>query len=86
MISEREVGDNVTPSGLRRVKRWSRTGGLFPTVVANINRYASVIGDAARADPTPNRYSTFDQAVAGLESVLPDMRARLEKLIALPSP
>jgi hypothetical protein len=45
-----------------------------------------VIGDAARAVPTPTKYTTFDQAVAGLRAVLPDMRARLEKLIALPSP
>jgi hypothetical protein len=55
-------------------------------MVAAINRYASVIGDAARADPTPTKYTTFDQAVAGLRTVLPDMRARLEKLIALLSP
>jgi spore coat protein H len=53
---------------------------------AAIDRYTAVIGDAARSDPTPTKYSTFDQAVAGLRSVIPAMRDRLEKLIALPSP
>jgi spore coat protein H len=56
------------------------------TMVATINRYASVIGDAARADPTPTKYTTFDQAVSGLRALIPDMRGRLENLIALPSP
>lgn len=53
---------------------------------AAIDRYVAVIGDAARADPTPNKYTTFDEAVAGLRGVIPAMRDRLEKLIALPSP
>jgi len=53
---------------------------------AAIDRYTSVIGDAARSDPTPNKYSTFDQAVSGLRSVIPAMRARLEALIAPPTP
>jgi spore coat protein H len=53
---------------------------------AAIDRYTSVIGDAARADPTPTMYSTFDDAVAWLKGSLPAMRDRLEKLIAPPSP
>ena len=56
------------------------------TMVATINRYAQVIGDTARADPTPTKYGTFDQAVLGLRSSIPEMRARLETLIATPSP
>jgi hypothetical protein len=55
-------------------------------MVASIDRYAGVIGAAAHADPTPAKYSTFDQAVAGLRSSIPSMRARLEKLIAPPAP
>ena len=51
-------------------------------MTAAIDRYLAVIGDAARADPTPPKYSTFDQAVVGLRNVIPDMRARLETLIA----
>jgi spore coat protein H len=56
------------------------------TMVAAVDRYAGVIGDAARADPTPNKYSTFDQAVSGLRSSIPAIRARLESLIAPPGP
>jgi spore coat protein CotH len=55
-------------------------------MTAAIDRYAALIADAAHADPTPNKYSTFDQAVSGLRSSLPSMRARLEKLIAPPTP
>jgi spore coat protein H len=51
---------------------------------ANIDRYTQVIGDAARSDPTPIKYSTFDQAVSGLRSSIPAMRDRLEQLIAEP--
>jgi spore coat protein H len=47
-----------------------------------VDRYAGVIGDAARVDPTPIKYSTFDQAVSGIRSSIPSMRARLEQLIA----
>jgi spore coat protein H len=52
------------------------------TVVASIDRYEQLIGDAARADPTPNMYSSFDNAVSGLRYSIPDIRARLEGLIA----
>jgi spore coat protein H len=46
-----------------------------------IDRYLGVIGDAARSDPTPTTYSSFDAAVTGLRSSLPAIRDRLEKLI-----
>jgi hypothetical protein len=52
------------------------------TMGATIERYRAVIGDAARADPTPVKYSAFDPAVASLRSLIPNMRARLETLIA----
>jgi spore coat protein H len=52
------------------------------TMLANIDRHVAFIGDAARADPTPNMYATFDQAVQNLRTTLPDLRARLEGLIA----
>jgi spore coat protein H len=55
-------------------------------MVAAIDRYTAVIGDAARSDPTPTKYSTFDQAVSGLRSSIPAIRARLEALIAPPAP
>jgi spore coat protein H len=51
-----------------------------------IDRYAGVIGEAAHADPTPPKYSSFDAAVSALRSSIPAMRARLEKLIAPPAP
>jgi hypothetical protein len=56
------------------------------TVVAAIDRYTAVIGDAARSDPTPTTYSTFDQAVAGLRGSIPAMRDRLQKLITPATP
>lgn len=55
------------------------------TMLAAIDRYVRRIGDAARSDPTPIKYASFDQSVAGLRSSIPAMRARLEQLIA-PSP
>jgi hypothetical protein len=55
-------------------------------MVAAIDRYAAVIGDAARSDPTPTKYSTFDAAVSSLRSSIPSMRARLETLIAPSAP
>jgi spore coat protein H len=51
-------------------------------MVAAIDWHAQLIGDAARSDPTPPKYATFDQAVAGLRDTVPAMRARLEQLIA----
>jgi len=41
-----------------------------------------LIGDAARSDPTPVKYATFEQAVAGLRTSIPELRQRLETLIA----
>jgi spore coat protein H len=49
---------------------------------ANIDRYAALIGGAARADPTPTKYTSFDGAVIGLREGIPALRARLEALIA----
>jgi hypothetical protein len=51
-------------------------------MIAAINRHAAFIGAAARSDPTPTMYSTFDQAVQNLRSMIPQQRARLEQLIA----
>ncbi len=53
---------------------------------AAIDRYAAVIQEAAHSDPTPNMYTTFDQAVADLRNSIPAMRTRLEGLIAPPAP
>jgi spore coat protein CotH len=52
------------------------------TMIANINQHAAFIGDAARSDPTPTKYSTFDQAVQNLRWMIPQQRARLEQLIS----
>lgn len=49
---------------------------------AAIDRHAAFIGEAAHADPTPPTYTSFDNAVAGLKIVVPDLRERLERLIA----
>jgi spore coat protein H len=51
-------------------------------VLASIDRYEQLIGAAAHADPTPTKYTSFDNAVSGLRASIPDMRARLEGLIA----
>jgi hypothetical protein len=52
------------------------------TMRANIDRHAAFIGDAAHSDPTPTKYTTFDQAVQNLRYMIPEQRARLEALIA----
>lgn len=54
-------------------------------LVAAIDGYTQVLVDAAHADPTPPKYATFDQTVAGLRSSIPALRARLEALIATPT-
>lgn len=51
-------------------------------MLATIDRHAAFIADAAHADPTPSMYVSFDLAVAGLRETIPEMRARLEALIA----
>ena len=62
--------------------------GPFSLTAMNalIERYLDVIGDAARSDPTPTMYSTFDAAVSYMESQIPTFRQRLETLIAPPAP
>ena len=55
-------------------------------MVAAIDQYTSVIGDAARSDPTPTKYSTFDNAVSSLRGSMRSMRSRLEQLIAQSAP
>jgi hypothetical protein len=52
------------------------------TMNAAIDRYLAVIGDAARSDPTPTTYSTFDAAVSDIRRNLPAIRGRLEELIS----
>jgi hypothetical protein len=51
-------------------------------MLATINRHAEFIGAAAHADPTPPKYASFDQAVQNLRNTVPQVRARLERLIA----
>ena len=52
------------------------------TMLAAIDRYASFIGDEARADPTPNVYGTFDGSIGAMRSIIRPLRERLEGLIA----
>ena len=47
-----------------------------------IDRHVEFIEAAVRADPTPTTYTTFDNAVAYLKSAVPNLRARLESLMA----
>jgi hypothetical protein len=51
-------------------------------MLANVDRHAAFIGDEARAQETPTMYSSFDDAVGELRRVIPELRARLEQLIA----
>jgi hypothetical protein len=46
------------------------------------DRHAALIGDEARGQETPTMYSSFDDAVGELRRVMPELRARLEQLIA----
>lgn len=80
--------DRVFRALNKDLSRWRAAGravldGPFAlaTTVATIDRYAAVIGDAARSDPTPTKYASFDSAVSGLRGSIPAMRDRLEKLI-----
>jgi spore coat protein H len=52
------------------------------TMLETIDRHAEFIGDEARSDATPTEYGTFDGSVSGIKSVIPDLRAHLEELIA----
>lgn len=70
-------------SGWRAAARQLLDGPFAESAMrAVIDRNAAFIGDAARADPTPTKYSTFDQAVQNLRSNIGAQRARLEQLIA----
>jgi spore coat protein H len=62
--------------------------GPFSVTAMNalINGYLEVIGDAAREDPTPTVYSSFDASVSYLKSQIPVIRQRLETMIAPPAP
>ncbi|MBN1610278.1 MAG: CotH kinase family protein [Polyangiaceae bacterium] len=50
-------------------------------MVDAIDRHAAFIEEEVRADHTPTTYSSFDSAVDGLRSVVPELRARLEALM-----
>jgi len=85
--------DRVFQALQRDLDRWRAAAravldGPFAVdaMTAAIDRYAFVIGNAARSDPTPTKYATFDQAVSDLRSSIPALRARLEKLIAKEDP
>ena len=52
------------------------------TMLAEVERHAAFIGHHARARETPTMYSSFDDAVGELRRVMPELRARLEQLIA----
>jgi hypothetical protein len=52
------------------------------TVLETIDRFTDFIGDEARSDATPTMYGSFDNAVAGLKNVIPQLRDRLEAMIA----
>jgi hypothetical protein len=52
------------------------------TMIAAIDRHAAFIEDAVRADPTPTTYTSFDNAVAYSKRAIPNLRARLEGLLA----
>ncbi len=51
-------------------------------MAAAISRYERFIEADATADPTPTLYGTFEDAVSGLRTSIPSLRARLEALIA----
>lgn len=48
----------------------------------NIDRHAAFIAQEAHADPTPAMYAPFDSAVDNLRATVPELRDRLEALIA----
>ena len=51
-------------------------------MIAAIDRYTNFIRAEVEADPTPLSYGTFDGSVAYLRTEIPNLRARLEKLMA----
>ena len=52
------------------------------TMIAQIDRHQALIEEEARAKETPTTYTSFDNAVEGLRRVVPELRNRLEGLIA----
>lgn len=74
---------NTNRTGWREAARELLDGPFAEeTMIAEIDRIAAFIGDEARAPETPNMYTTFDDAVLGMKNVIPQLRTRLEKLIA----
>ena len=51
-------------------------------MLERIDRYEAFIGEEARDPATPTMYVSFDSAVQSLRNVIPDLRGRLEDLIA----
>lgn len=51
-------------------------------MIETIDKHVAMIGDEARAEETPVMYTSFDEAIDFLKSEIPNMRARLEALIA----
>ncbi len=47
-----------------------------------IDRYAELIGEEARKPETPTMYGTFDGTIPYLKSQIPELRKRLENLLA----
>ncbi|MBN2342580.1 MAG: CotH kinase family protein [Deltaproteobacteria bacterium] len=52
------------------------------TMRTRIEQHAAFIGEAARAPETPTMYTTFDNSVSGLIDMIPELRERLQLLIA----
>jgi hypothetical protein len=52
------------------------------TMLETIDNFTDFIGDEARKEATPTMYGSFDNAVAGLKDVIPQLRDRLESMIA----
>jgi hypothetical protein len=81
--------DPVIRAMMQDLDGWRQAGqelldGPFSVDVMTlaIDEHAAFIADAVRADPTPTTYTTFDNAVAYLRSAVPNLRARLEALMA----
>ena len=51
-------------------------------MLVTIERYRDFVGEAARAKETPTMYAGFDRAVEEMKSVIPNLRERMEDLIA----
>ena len=74
---------NTDLSGWRAAARELLDGPFaLDKMLENIDRHAEFIGDEARDEATPTVYGTFDSAVKDLKGTIPQLRARLEELIA----